>query len=104
MKKILLACNAGMSTSMLVTKMRKAAEELAVEAEINALSITEAAGKAEEVDVILLGPQVRFQLDSVRTMVNGRIPVDVIDMRDYGTMNGKNVLQFALKLMEKGAN
>ena len=29
----------------------------------------------------------------------GAIPVDVIDMRDYGTMNGKAVLASALKLL-----
>ncbi|MGN0267199.1 MAG: PTS sugar transporter subunit IIB [Lachnospiraceae bacterium] len=103
MKKILLACNAGMSTSMLVQKMRKAAAELNVEAEINALSLTEAMGRIGEVDVILLGPQVKFQLNAVRKEADGRIPVEAINMRDYGTMNGKNVLQFALDLIEKNA-
>lgn len=42
MKKILLACNAGMSTSMLVRQMRAAAKELGIEADINAVSLTEA--------------------------------------------------------------
>ncbi len=35
---ILLVCSAGMSTSMLVTRMEKAAEELGVEAKIWAVS------------------------------------------------------------------
>lgn len=102
MKKILLACNAGMSTSMLVQKMRAAAKEMNVEAEINALSITEATDRIGDVDVVLLGPQVKFQLAAVRKVAAGRTPVDVIDMRDYGMMNGKKVLQYALDLIEKG--
>lgn len=36
MKKILLVCNAGMSTSMLVAKMKKAAEMKKVEVSIEA--------------------------------------------------------------------
>lgn len=102
MKKILLACNAGMSTSMLVRKMRTAAEEMGVEAEINAVSITEANDLIDKVDIVLLGPQVKFQKAEVEKMAAGRIPVDVIDMRDYGTMNGKKVLQMALNRIEKG--
>ena len=36
MKKILLVCSAGMSTSLLVNKMRDAAKECGEEVEINA--------------------------------------------------------------------
>ncbi|MGM9613530.1 MAG: PTS sugar transporter subunit IIB [Butyricicoccus sp.] len=102
MKKILLACNAGMSTSMLVRKMRAAAAEMGIEADINAVSITEANDRIADVDVVLLGPQVKFQKAAVEKIAAGRTPVDVIDMRDYGTMNGKKVLQFALSKIEAG--
>ncbi|MDD7113213.1 MAG: PTS sugar transporter subunit IIB [Lachnospiraceae bacterium] len=103
MKKILLACNAGMSTSMLVQKMRSAAKEMNVEADINAVSVTELDNLIGEVDIVLLGPQVKFQRAAVESLAAGRIPVDVIDMRDYGTMNGKKVLQKAIDLIEKEA-
>ena len=42
MKKIVLLCNAGMSTSLLVAKMREAALELDEEYEINAYPVSEA--------------------------------------------------------------
>ena len=41
MKEIMLVCNAGMSTSMLVTKMQKAAEAQGVDAKIWAVSLSE---------------------------------------------------------------
>ena len=103
MKTILLVCSAGMSTSLLVTKMEQAAKEQGVECKIFALPFSDAPRVLEEVDCILLGPQVRFQKGAIEKMVQGRaggpIPVDVIDMRDYGMMNGKTVFENAMKLL-----
>ena len=95
MKNILLVCNAGMSTSMLVQKMQTAAKEQGLEVGIEAKSVTEAAKVIDNVDVLLLG----YQKGEMETLAAGRIPVEVIDMRDYGTMNGKKVLAHALELI-----
>ena len=92
MENILLVCAAGMSTSLLVTKMKAAANERGLEIEINALPVSECSSVIDKVDIVLLGPQVRFQKPQVDALVNGRIPVEVIDMRLYGTMNGKAIL------------
>ncbi|WP_057002211.1 PTS sugar transporter subunit IIB, partial [Carnobacterium divergens] len=61
-KTIMLVCSAGMSTSLLVTKMEKAAEARGLDAEIFAVSASEADTNLESknIDVMLLGPQVRF--------------------------------------------
>ena len=97
MKKILLVCSAGMSTSLLVTKMQEAAKEMQVEIDINALPVSECSTKINEVDIVLLGPQVRFQKTVVESLANGRIPVDIIDMRAYGMMDGKSILKSTLE-------
>ena len=52
MKKIVLLCAAGMSTSMLVTRMKKAADEIAYECDINAYSIAEAKEVGADADII----------------------------------------------------
>lgn len=96
MKKILLVCAAGMSTSLLVNKMKAAAKEKGVEINIEALSISECSSVIDSVDIVLLGPQVRFQKPQVDKLANGRIPVEVIDMKLYGTMNGKAILESTL--------
>lgn len=96
MKKILLVCSAGMSTSLLVTKMQAVAKEKGIEIGIDALPVAECSTVIDSVDIVLLGPQVRFQKSQVEKLVNGRIPVEVIDMRAYGTMNGKAILEDAL--------
>lgn len=96
MKKILLVCSAGMSTSLLVNKMNVAAKEIGVEVEIEALPVSECSTKINEVDIVLLGPQVRFQKPVVEKLAGGRIPVEVIDMRLYGIMDGKTILENTL--------
>lgn len=104
MKTILLVCSAGMSTSLLVTKMEKAAKEAGADVEIFALPLN--AGKKEiiNVDCVLLGPQVRYAKSEIEAIVeenNKNIPYAVIDMKDYGLMDGKTVFEKAMKLMEK---
>ena len=48
----------------------------------------------------MLGPQVRHCLNQIKNIVDGRIPVEIIDMRDYGMMNGEKVLKRALELLD----
>lgn len=98
---IKLFCAAGMSTSMLVTKMKKAAEGKGIEADIQALPESQIKKHLEGLDVALLGPQVGYELPKVKKICepNG-IPAAVIPMVDYGMMNGEKVLDFALDLIE----
>ena len=100
MKKIMLVCSAGMSTSLLVTKMEQAAEKVG----IFALPMSDGINRLSTVDCVLLGPQVRFNLGKIKeeaAKVNPGLPVDVIDMKDYGMMNGEKVYNYAKKLMDE---
>lgn len=100
MKNILLVCAAGMSTSLLVNKMNEAAKAQNIEVRINAVPVAECENIIDTVDIVLLGPQVRFQKSQIEKYTKGRIPVEVIDIRLYGTMNGKAVLETALKAIK----
>ena len=98
-KTIMLVCAAGMSTSLLVSKMQKAAESDGVDAEIFATAAADADAKLEEKhpDVLMLGPQVRYLEGQFKSKLS--IPVEVINMQDYGMMNGEKVLREAVKLI-----
>lgn len=91
MKKIILLCAAGMSTSMLVTKMKKFAESENYACEISAHAVSEAKQYADA-DIILLGPQVRFNLAKVKEQCPN-CPVEAIDMVAYGSMDGAKVIK-----------
>jgi len=96
---ILLCCAAGMSTSLLVTKMEQAAKDSDLEVRIWAVSVDEVSQHLDQADVLLLGPQVRYKLPHFRKEAEAKgIPVDLISPTDYGMVNGKKVLEYALAL------
>ena len=98
MIKIMLACSAGMSTSLLVTKMEDAAKENGIEAKIWAISEVNLKNEIENCDVLLLGPQVRYVLGKATEMAKPyNIPVEGINMMDYGRWNGKAVVDRAVE-------
>jgi len=59
MKKIFLCCAAGMSTSMVVNKMKQAAAQKGIETDIIAVSMDEFDATLPKYDCCLLGPQIK---------------------------------------------
>lgn len=103
-EKILLVCSAGMSTSLLVTKMKDYINASGLDYEVNAVASSEALDYAVEnkVNVILLGPQVRFMEGQFKkALAEYNIPIDLISPVNYGSMNGANVVKQAQELMSK---
>ncbi|MFB5760874.1 PTS sugar transporter subunit IIB [Paenibacillus medicaginis] len=99
MKRITLVCAAGMSTSMLVQKMQKAAQKDSMDVEIRAMSESNFPEYADKTDILLIGPQVGYLEDEFRQKYKPKgIKVSVINITDYGMMNGEKVLSDALKL------
>lgn len=90
---ILLVCAAGMSTSLLTNSMKKNAEPGDV---IDALPVSELAANVDRYDVVLVGPQIRYKLAEVQKY--GK-PTGVIDMKAYGTMDGKAAMKQARELL-----
>lgn len=103
MVKIMLVCCAGMSTSLLVNKMNEVAKKRGLDAKIWATSEGECANefKKDPADVILVGPQVRYLMNGIKEKTNNSIPVELIDMRTYGMMDGAKCIDQALKAIGK---
>ncbi len=93
MRNIVLFCSAGMSTSVMVKKMQEAAKEQDYDCTVAAYSVSEATTYGPDADVVLLGPQIRFNLNKVRGLLPGKI-VEVIDMKAYGMMDGAAIINF----------
>ncbi|GDZ85582.1 PTS sugar transporter subunit IIB [Leuconostoc citreum] len=101
-KTIMLCCAAGMSTSLLVSKMKKSAETLKVDVDIFATAVSgfDQELASRQVDCVMLGPQVSYMADDFKAKLSERnIPLVVISMQDYGLMNGERVLKQALDLL-----
>ncbi|EJS92179.1 Cellobiose-specific phosphotransferase enzyme IIB component [Pectobacterium wasabiae CFBP 3304] len=101
MKRIMLCCSAGMSTSLLMRKMKEVADARGLDVEIAAYAAHEFDEQVGKYDVVLLGPQVKYMLASFKEKAEGKgVPVAAIDMMDYGMQRGDNVLDFAFSLIE----
>lgn len=99
MTKITLVCAAGMSTSLLVTKMNAAATQLKLEVAIRAIPESKFKEYEKDTEILLLGPQVSYLFKQFKEAYEPKgIKVAVIDSIDYGMMNGEKVLKKALGL------
>lgn len=96
---ILLVCNAGMSTSLLVTKMQKESQARGRQDEIFACSIDELAEYIDRYEVVLLGPQIRYKAKAVGVLAEEKgTAFAVIDSMSYGRVDGAKVLEQACSL------
>lgn len=97
--RITLFCAGGMSTEMFVKKIIKAGEKRGfTDVECSAYGLSELKEQAPGSDIILLGPQIGFQEKKVKEVIKD-IPIAVINMTDYGLMNGNNVFEMILKTL-----
>jgi len=100
--KVLLMCAAGMSTSLLVTKMEKYAREKGInDILIKAEPVEDLDKNIDKYDVFLLGPQVKYKEKWVKEIVeeNGK-KYTCIPPQVYGMVDGKKTLELALELLK----
>lgn len=100
MIKILLACSAGMSTSLLENSMKQHAASIGQECEIKAMPSEQAKEVITNYDVCLLGPQVKF-MEGQFKQVAGNIPVVVIPPQIYAMAKGDECFKLALESVKK---
>ena len=94
---ILLVCAAGASTGILVKKMRKFLEGTdRTNWKIEAHPVSTLKKVEKEFDVVLLGPQIAYQLENIKEQTEK--PVDVINAMDYGMGRAENIINQAIKL------
>ena len=101
-KRILLVCSAGMSTSLLVQKMKKVAESQGKKYEIWATPVDDIVDDDKEFDCVLIAPQVSGKIEDVKESVaefGDDIPMAVIEKNDYGKMNAEAVIALAEKIL-----
>jgi len=107
---IMFVCAGGMSSSLVVSKMQKAAKEKGLDAEIWATGVNrgkETLKDREDIDVLLIGPQVRYskgELEKVAQEKDRKTLIHVSNMRDYGMVDGEKILDDALQLLVENKN
>lgn len=97
--KILLACGAGLSTSILMKKIEKYCAEQGEELTIEAVPVNNVEGYQNDYDCVLIGPQVSYRLEELKSTL--KIPVASIPSLDYAVGNADNVMKLAHKIVGK---
>lgn len=100
MLNLVLVCQFGASTGMLAENIKKAAQARGIEATVNAYGVAEIATVSKNADVVLIGPQMRFQQQEFEQKYK-QVPFLAINAMDYGMMNGEKVLESALKKIDE---
>lgn len=95
MKKVMLVCNAGMSTGILAKRIEQASEG---QLQVRAYGEAEYEEYAKDYDLILLGPQIRHLKPEIQARVD--VPVESIAPQYYGMMNGAAVYKDIMKILK----
>lgn len=99
--KLLLVCNAGMSTGIMQVKLTQSANARGMATEVLAVPLVELDDHIDTATAILLGPQIRFALNDVQKKAPEGVPVLVISPPDFGTMNAEKVLDDVMAAVAK---
>lgn len=99
MWRILLVCTSGISTTLLVNKMKEAIDQQNLDVQICAIGESAIEKQVKNTDIILLGPQSRH-LQSVLEQ-NATCPIMKIDVMAYSKMDGEAVLKNAMKILHQ---
>lgn len=97
---ILLVCAGGMSTSLIVGKMKKEIENRHItDIRVDANAIEELENIIDNYDVIMVGPQIRYKEPYIRNLCNqkGKTYV-IIPPSVYGLVDGAKMLDLAINL------
>lgn len=98
--KVSVFCALGMSTSVVVKKIKKEADAEKFPLDIEAHSVNDIETFAPGSDAILIGPQIAYRKEEIQKLYPN-IPVVVMSMRDYGAGNGKNILKAINEAIKK---
>lgn len=91
--KILLLCCFGVSVDVLKKRMLQQIEEEQLDYTISVSALSEASLTGKDADVILLTPQVHFNLSKIKSLFPEK-EVSCIDAQDFKQGNGQAVIAF----------
>jgi len=99
--KVIMVCAAGMSSSLLCSRISEAAAKKGLSMDISAIpSMTYKEISYEDISAVLVAPQVRGQKPEVESYIaslNLEIPVIQVGFQEYGLVKGDVVLEYLLE-------
>lgn len=98
--RVLLCCSSGMTTGFFAEQLRQAASLLALDYTFNAVSYDRVFREALNYDIVLLAPQIGFQLKKIQNVLQD-IPVLVIPAQIFARYDSGELLKLIQKTLEE---
>lgn len=104
--KIVLCCQGGFSTTMLMDSMKRTVRDSKkldeADFTFKAIPADQLPAEVDDTDVVILGPQVAHREGSIReVLAPHNIPYAIVDKDTYAQMDGATVLKMALVARKK---
>ncbi len=100
--RLLLICAGGMSTSMLIRKLEKHAEEIGIENFVcEAHGVTSFEEMYKDWDVTLYAPQIANKADYLKSIAPVGYPIGKIEPADYAIGNAQKIFKQIDTLLNK---
>ena len=94
-----LFCGGGFSTSLLVNKMKAYAQSIGYDCTIDAHSYAQVEAFGNDADIVLLGPQIKYEIPNIKAKLNDDVIVEAIVMKAYGLMDVKAVIDHVKQVL-----
>lgn len=100
MYKILLCCASGVTTNMLVNKIKESARQQDENIMCWAVGTMSIKYSWPDADCVLVAPQSKADFASIKEMIHGIVPCEMISSQDFVDMNGDAILKQAMQLID----
>lgn len=98
--RILLVCAGGLSSSIVMKKVRDYGEEIGQDITIDAVGVPAVEASYKDYDCVLTAPQIRNRQKDIEKWCVG-VPVAAMPPQDYAIGNAKNIYALAKKVTGK---
>ncbi len=98
-RNILLSCSSGLATSYYAYMMNEFLKNADIDIHVEAISYTEIERVADDYNVILLVPQIKYLLPELKLQYGHK--VFTMNTQDFATNNYMHVLEYLSTKMEK---
>ncbi|TDW26102.1 cellobiose-specific phosphotransferase system component IIB [Breznakia blatticola] len=95
--KILIICNAGMSTVILKSKLEKVAMAKGIKVDIKATTFNDLERIYMNYDIVLVSPQISQLHDEIKRITRNSIYIQLLNMTDFGLMRAEKIFDDILK-------
>lgn len=92
-KNILLICGSGASSGFMAANMRKAAKKAGLDYKIQARSESELEDYADDIDALMVGPHLKFELDDIKKQVPDDVKVILMKPDYYAVLDGTAAIE-----------